>query len=304
MKIAIIDCGTNTFKLLIVHISNNKWYKTYLSVLPVKLTENQVDSIISPERMARGIDVLKNFQENIVNFGAKKTYAFATSAIRSAKNGKEYLKLIKQETKIKIQIIDGNREAELIYKGVSQSVEMKDEAILIMDIGGGSTEFIIGNNTGILWRQSFKLGSSRLNNMFKPSAPILNDEVKELEGHFTETLPVLFEQIKIHQPTTIIGNSGAFHSLVSLINHNYNKHSLLEVNNEIPLDLFFEVHEKLSQKTLEEKLNILGLEPMRAEIIVLATLLTKFVLEKSQINKLVQTPFALKEGAVKEVMEQ
>lgn len=303
MKIAIIDCGTNTFKLLIAKIVKGRWFPIYKNTLGVKLTLGDSEKGLHPERMARGIDVLKAFQENIINFEADKTFAYATSAIRSAKNGKEYVQLIKEHAGIDIQVIDGNREAELIFKGVRQSVELTNEPLLIMDIGGGSTEFIIANNEGILWKQSFQLGSSRLNNMFHPSAPMTEEDERKLENHFEETLQPLFVEVQKYQPKILLGNSGSFNSLVSMINNNFDL-TLNGKNNEIPLEIFNEIHEKLCLKTLEEKLLVRGLVPMRAEIITLATILIHFVLYKTGIENLLQTSFALKEGVVGEFMEQ
>ena len=304
MKIAVIDCGTNTFKLLIVKIIKERWFLVYQSTLGVKLTSGVTSNGLASDRMARGLDVLKTFQENIINFEADETHAFATSAIRSAKNGKKYVEAIKQKIGIDIQVINGNREAELIFKGVKQSFDLTEEPILIMDIGGGSTEFIIANNEGVKWKQSYQLGSSRLKNMFEPSSPMTEENRVALELYFEETLPSLFEQIKLYQPHVLLGNSGSFNSLIQMINLNFKDLTLKDRNNEIPLPVFNEIHEKLCLKTLEEKLQVVGLDTLRAEIITLATILISFVLKKSGIKKLVQTSYALKEGVVGEILER
>ncbi len=303
-KVAVIDCGTNTFKLLIAKIINDRWYPIYESTIPVKLTPPSNTRGLSPERMARALDVLSTFKENIINFEVDQTLAYATSAVRSAPNGIFFVEKVKESTGINIEIIDGDREAMLIFKGVSQSIELTKKPVLIMDIGGGSTEFILANSEGIFWKQSFQLGSSRLFNKFSPSSPMTAEDLETLNRYFEKTLEPLFKKTASYQPQILIGNSGSFNSIVSIINHNYSAYNLTEKNNKISLPLFFDVHESLCKKTKEEKLNILGLKPMRAEIITLATTLTAHVLKKSQIKTLIQTSFSLKEGVIKEIMVQ
>lgn len=302
--VAVIDCGTNTFNLLIASIGkNNKWYPVYQNSMPVKLTPQGSSKNLAIERMARGIDVLKSYQENIVNFSVDETLAFATSAIRSAPNGDLFVQSVRDHTGIIIQVIDGEREAELIFKGVGQAVDFQEQPFLIMDIGGGSTEFIITNNEGVLWKKSYLLGSSHLHNKFRPKDPISDENVLELKKHYKECLPSLMIEVEKHKPQTLIGTSGSFDTLISIINFNYNQYSLKEKNNKIPIPLFSEINYKLNEKTLEERLKIPGLIPMRAEIIGLATILTDYILNVTGINKLLQTSFALKEGVMSEFLK-
>ena len=142
MKTAIIDLGTNTFNLLIVE-GDQTLFKTKIAV---KLGEGGItNNFIAEEPYRRGLAALKKHIETIKHYKVERTLAFATSAIRSATNGAVFVKEVKKKLGLNIEVIDGNKEAELIYLGVQQALDLGQENNLIMDIGGGSTEFIICN---------------------------------------------------------------------------------------------------------------------------------------------------------------
>jgi exopolyphosphatase/guanosine-5'-triphosphate,3'-diphosphate pyrophosphatase len=105
------------------------------------------------------------------SFSAERFFAFATSATRDASNGKDFVEEIHKRFGLKVEIIDGNREATLIYEGVRQAINLGDECNLIIDIGGGSNEIILANSKEIFWLQSFNLGVSRLMQLFSPPIP-------------------------------------------------------------------------------------------------------------------------------------
>src|ERR1035437_880171 len=171
MKIAIIDLGTNTFNIFIAEILPDKTFqKLYKSKISVKLGEGGINkNHIEEKPFTRGIRALKKHKRTIERLGAEKILAFATAAIRGATNGKDFILAAKKMTGIDVHIISGEREAELIYYGVRSAVKMNHMPSLIMDIGGGSTEFIIANKNEIFWKQSFLLGVARLIEKFKPS---------------------------------------------------------------------------------------------------------------------------------------
>ena len=160
MRIAVIDLGTNTFNLLIVEVNSDKTYShVFQTKISVKLAEGGMnEGVIAEIPFQRGMAAFKTHFETTKKYKVDKVFAFATSAIRSTKNGQLFVEQAKEETGIDIQIISGDREAELIYYGVHSAVEMDDDASLIIDIGGGSTEFIIANKNRIFWKQSFLLG--------------------------------------------------------------------------------------------------------------------------------------------------
>ena len=154
MRNAILDFGTNTFNLLIVEDGNGRELNIiHISKEPVKLGRGGIHrKIITEDAFLRGIKAIENHFQRIKEFGAEKTYAFATSAIRDANNGKAFIREVKDKFNLYVNVIPGEREAELIYKGVRMSCGFSDETVLILDIGGGSNEFIIANKKQIYWK--------------------------------------------------------------------------------------------------------------------------------------------------------
>src|SRR6478609_9893114 len=142
-----------------------------------------------------------------------KTQAFGTSALRSAQNGNEIIERIKSETGIEAQIISGELEAEYIYRGVRAAMKLGKEKSLIIDIGGGSVEFIIGNEDKIFWSRSFDIGGQRLLEKYHKHDPIIQEEINNLNAHFSETLNSLLKELDTHKPKTLVGSSGTFDTL-------------------------------------------------------------------------------------------
>jgi len=197
MRIAIIDLGTNTFNLLIADKDENGNFSTvFKNKIPVKLGEGGIDKgLIAPKPYQRGVKALENHIKTINEYKVDKHRAFATSAIRSTSNGHLFVKEVDELLGLKIEVIDGSKEAELIYYGVKEAVPFEETFDLIIDIGGGSTEFIIANNKGISWAKSYQLGVSRLKELFKPSDPISDKEIKKIEAYFESNLKDLFEEL-------------------------------------------------------------------------------------------------------------
>src|SRR3972149_2200216 len=212
MRISVIDLGTNTFNLLIVETTDDHGYKIlYNNKLPVKLGKSGIDKKeIRPDAITRGMNAIEKHLQTIEEYKSEKTFAFATSAIRSARNGDQFVKMVRQRFNIGIEIIDGNREAELIYYGVKQAVNLSNEKVLILDIGGGSNELIIADQDRIYWKKSDPLGVARLLAKFKPSDPISIEEIEFISNYLEERMCDLFEEFRKHKITTLVGASGSF----------------------------------------------------------------------------------------------
>lgn len=308
MRIAVIDLGTNTFNLLIVETGQNQGYKIlYNNKLPVKLGKSGIDKKeIRPDAITRGLNAIEKHLQTIVEYKAEKTFAFATSAIRSARNGDQFVKMVKQRCGLDIEIIDGEREAELIYYGVKQAVQLNSEKVLILDIGGGSNEFIIADRDNIYWKKSYPLGIARLISKFKPSDPISIEEIEFISNYLEERLSNLFEEFKKHKINTLIGASGSFETISAMIqadDPNFESETgTAPESHEIDLTDFENLYQKLINSTLKERKQMKGLESMRLEMIVVATLVVKFILQKLKLPHLIQSNFALKEGVIYELL--
>ncbi len=308
MRIAVIDLGTNTFNLLIVEFGEEREYKIlYNNKLPVKLGKSGIDKKeIRPDAITRGLNAIERHLQTITEYKAEKTYAFATSAIRSARNGDQFVKLAKQRCGLDVEIINGDREAELIYYGVKQAVALDSEKVLILDIGGGSNEFIIADVDNIYWKKSYPLGVARLISKFKPSDPISIEEIEFISNYLEERLSDLFEEFRKHKITTLIGASGSFETIAAMIradDPNFESETGISPESiDIDLTDFENLYQKLINSTLKERKQMKGLESMRLEMIVVATLVVKFIMQKLRLRRLIQSNFALKEGVVYELL--
>jgi len=304
MRGAIIDLGTNTFNLLVFDISIG--YQIIVNQkIAVKLGEGGIgNKQITPKALQRAIDALIIFNNICTENNVKSIRAFGTSAIRNANNKEEFLNKIKQNIGINIELIDGNREAELIYKGVKLGVALNNTKSLIMDIGGGSTEFIIANNKGIFWKQSFEIGAARLLEIIEPSNPITLEEIEKTNQYIQEALQPLIYECKNHEITELIGSSGSFDTLAEVIGYRNNNPIDLTLTTDYTFDLndFDEVGKLLVASTFEERINTRGVVPIRAEMIVISTILTQFIINKLGIIKLRLSTYALKEGVLNEML--
>ena len=300
MRIGIIDLGTNTFNLLIAEVNKNQPF-TYLfnAKMGVMLGSGGLDKgLISDDALARAYGVLSNYRELLNQYKCEKVMAFGTSAIRTTNNSKQFIEKVAADLHIFIEPISGEQEAEYIYYGVKAAVEFTDENYLILDFGGGSNEFIIANEKGMRWKHSFPLGGARLLDKFKPSNPISENEIESLNTFLDSELQLLKEALEKFPITKLVGSSGAFDSFADVI---YCKNTGLPqpkdvVSSCISLEEFEYIYRQIVKSSRQERLLIPGLEAVRVETIVMATLFTKFSLELSGANEIIQSTYSLKEG--------
>ena len=306
-RVAIIDCGTNTFNLLVKEKVEGKWKTLFKTKLPVKLGEGGFsENVLRPNRMARGIDALYSYKNVIDSLEVKDVRVFATSAVREASNGNDFVAKVKKHLNFDMEVISGDREAELIFEGVVQTTEEIKEDYLIMDIGGGSTEFIFVRDQKPLWRKSYLLGVSRLHGMLNPASRINQDDVHRLRAHLNNELQDLISFLKENPVRILVGSSGSFDTLFDMYQFGRAKDSSKDISqdstkvnlNEIPFNAYPSVHQWLVGSTLEERLKHPSIPQMRAEYMPLSTYLVKFILEQSNFNKMYQSEFALKEGVL------
>jgi len=302
MRLAVIDCGTNTFNLLIVEFDSQKKYsKIFNSRIPVKLGQGSINKgFIGDEPFKRGVDAMKILNHEISKYNVSKILAFATSAIRDADNGKQFVDEVKRQTNIDVEIINGDREAELIYLGNKAAVDLKDTVSLIMDIGGGSNEFILANNKGLLWKQSFPIGAARMLEKFSPSDPITIKEIADIKEHMKLQLTPLLEAAKEFMPMELIGSSGAFDSIVEIINGELNGEPITESKTcyDINMNDYLHVSKLIKNSTLEERRKIKGLVAMRFDMIVISCLMIDVIIKAFNIPQMRVSTYSLKEGAL------
>lgn len=304
MRFAIVDLGTNTFNLIIVEPKDDSYNLVYSTREPVMLGEGGIaDGFIAPKAFKRGTEALRKFNVMIEEYSCDTVYAFATSAIRSAKNGQDFVDSVKRKVGINISVIDGKREAELIYLGISEAIST-DENLLMMDIGGGSTEFIIAHKGELLWSHSFDLGVSRLFQTFNPSDPISSGDVAIISDMLLKELQPLFKACAEHKPKHMVGSSGSFTTFAKVIAHKNNRYEEFQNSTEFPISLddFYAAYDTLLKSTYDERLATPGIEEMRARYIVVSGILTKVVLDLCEIETIRRSDYNMKEGAIAEVI--
>jgi len=302
MRIAIIDLGTNTFNLLIADVNDNQSYNILLETKnAAKLGKGGINNrTITPEAMQRGIDALHQHLRTIADYSVDKVVCIATAAIRSSSNGQEFVKRVKDEVGLDINVIDGQKEAQLIFDGIKQVMPLGKEKVMVLDIGGGSNEFIIANNEGVFWKHSFDLGVARLLDKFAPANPITQAEIDTIEAYFRTELQLLFDALKQYPVKTLIGSSGSFDTvsaMIAAIHHPHLDMSKL-TSYHIHLNHFLELHQVYLKSTVEERSKMERMDPARVEMIVLASLFINFVVRECNIANIWQCSFALKEGAI------
>ncbi|MCD6065707.1 MAG: Ppx/GppA phosphatase [Bacteroidetes bacterium] len=307
MRIAVIDLGTNTFNLLIADIGAKGHGRIVSDRIPVKLGEGTINSgFISPGPFQRGLDALSRYRELIEKHDVDIIRAFATSAIRSASNGADFVQQAKDKYGIWVEIIDGDREAELIHKGVALAVELQQTPSLIMDIGGGSTEFIICNKQKVFWKKSFQLGAARLLEKFNPEDPISESTRAALRSYIEGSVKELSDAVAEYKPTELIGSSGAFDSFVEMIACEYNTEGLSDEKTEYQIDLnnYKKVSAQTVRSTLAERMQMKGLIPIRVDMIVLSFLFVDFILQQYAIKTFKVSTYSLKEGVIFETFSK
>jgi exopolyphosphatase / guanosine-5'-triphosphate,3'-diphosphate pyrophosphatase len=298
-RIAIIDMGTNTFHLLIAEERDSKHHILYREHIPTKIGVGGINKgLITSEGIERALAALKTFKEVMDAWKVEKSMAFGTSALRHAKNSEEIIKKIKKDVGIDTKIISGDEEAELIYKGVAMAVPLGKEKSLIVDIGGGSVEFVIGNEDGIFWKHSFEVGGQRLLERFQHHDPILPEEVNQVYLFLENELQLLLAQLKVHQPNVLVGSSGTFDTLSEI--YCLQRNSVYTQDPETPLTwkAFDEIFKKLLTKNRAERMQIAGMIELRVDMIVVACCLIQFLSQNHSFGSIRVSTYSLKEGAL------
>lgn len=305
-KLAIIDLGTNTFHLLLAEPNEGGYTIAHREKVAVKLGMGGINQdVIQPDAIGRALAVLKDFKTTIEQSGISTTYAFGTSALRQARNGLDVTKQIQHATGIKVNIISGDEEADFIYYGVRSAMELGTDPVLIMDIGGGSVEFIIGNRDTILWKKSIEIGAQRLLEKFHRHDPISTDEIQELDRYFEAMLADVFLALHHHKPATIAGSSGTFDTLSEI--HCLRQGIFKKPDDaETPLTIesFHDIYTELITKNRAERLQIPGMIEMRVDMIVVACCLIRFMLEQHSFQNIRVSSYSLKEGVLATLTQQ
>ena len=284
-KYAAIDIGSNAMRLLVTNIVEQEGCKTQFNKsslvrVPIRLGQDAFTvGEISEENIERMVDAMKAFKLLMKVHKVEQYRACATSAMREAYNGKEVVEIIKKKADIKIDIIDGKKEAAIIAASDLKQFIISDKAYLYVDVGGGSTEFSLFFEGNIIASKSFKNGTVRLlNNMV---SDIVWQEIEKWIKTNTES----FDNI------TLIGSGGNINKLFKLSEKNQDK----------PLSYMYvqSQYQKLNSMTYEQRIADLGLNPDRADVIIPATRIYLNAMKWSGARHIYVPKIGLSDGIVK-----
>ncbi len=298
-KFGVIDLGSNTFHLLIVEIKKNGDYAPVFKERTfVGLAENGIE-LLSASSMEKGLNALRKFKKILKERNVNQYSIIGTSALRSAGNSSVFLDRVNEDLGIHVEVIDGIREAELIYKGVSQLIESNEKCNVIIDVGGGSVEFIVVEKGQMIWSQSFNLGVGVLHNIRKMNDPCNEEDIEYITEFIDQKLKPLKSFVSEITVDALIGASGSFEVIQTMNGDTVTTNSLTEIS----LDDYFIISKKIISSSVTERLDVDGLPKSRVKLIVVAMILINKAIEIIKPKRLLVSPYALKEGLVSELIE-
>ncbi|MBK6371339.1 MAG: phosphatase [Flavobacteriales bacterium] len=305
MTNAIIDLGTNTFNLLVFQLGVAGLRITHSEERPVFLGRGGIEhGTLTDEAMERGMEALRAFKVLATAHGAERLQGFGTSALRHAKNANPFVDRVLRELGIPINVISGDQEADLILEGVRQAVPFTRKPALLMDIGGGSIEFILATEKAMMWKRSFELGATRLRERIPIGDPITVDEEARIAAHLDDRLEPLWAIIERHEPHRLIGSAGTFDSLAAMISAERGT-TIADNATSLPFDAleFDALRERLLRMDRGQRSLVPGLPEHRVDTLPYALIAIERVLSAGSIRDLVWSKYALKEGAAARMIQ-
>lgn len=301
MRAAVIDLGTNTFHLIIAELSPAGIAVIYKTNVPVRLGEGRINEhLIIPQAFERGIATLRNFRAEIDKYEVEVVRALATSAVRSAANGQEFVAEAARSAGISIDVITGAAEAELIFRGVKASGAIQQES-LIMDIGGGSTEFIICSPEGLQWKHSYDIGAARLLQAFFHSDPVSAEDQQAIRKKLDDELQELKTVCQHFKPRTLIGSAGAFETFAAMLLPGI---AIKDIRSaDLDVKDYQHCASRLICSTHKEREEMPDLIPLRVDMIVVASLMTSYIIDQLEITAMKVSTYDLKMGALNQIWE-
>jgi exopolyphosphatase/guanosine-5'-triphosphate,3'-diphosphate pyrophosphatase len=293
MRKAVIDLGTNTFNLAIADVENNSIQLLHAEKEGVAIGMGGInDKLLSEDAIQRAIACLKRFKNRCTDFQVTKIEAVGTSAIRDASNKQTFLKSVKDATGIEIDVINGIQEANLIYQGIAYTYNFESPS-LIMDIGGGSTEFIAANSNGIKDLISLNIGVSRIFQLFSFSNPMTAEDILNVGNYLEAHEHDFFNRINCQ---TLVGASGSFETFYELVHKK--TYPLGYDTQELDINEFESILDwVISTSQSERDLNDFII-PIRKKMAPIAAIKTRWVLKKMKANRIIISPCSLKEGVL------
>lgn len=300
MKGAAIDIGTNSMRLLLFEYDGGNFVFRKKMINSTQLGRDINDEgFISDEGISKNLKALENFKNISLEFGAEKIKCIATQALRLSKNSNLFVEDTRERLDLDIDIISGEKEANLGYRGVAMGIDHGLEGSrLVVDIGGGSTEFILGDKEGIIYRKSIPIGALMLTKKYFNFHDESEENISNLENYICESLKIVFDDIKSHEISNIIGIGGTITSVVA-IDKKMDVYDSDRVHmSHISVDGLKSQIEMLKSLTVEERKNLPGLMPKRADIILAGEMILMNIMKIFKKDEMVVSEYDNLEGMV------
>jgi exopolyphosphatase/guanosine-5'-triphosphate,3'-diphosphate pyrophosphatase len=305
--LAAIDIGTNSIHLVVARTTPGGGFETIAREKEmVRLGSGPGDmKRLAPDAIDRGVAALKRFRQ-VADISGASIRAVATSAVREAENRDDFVRRAREEAGIEVEVVTGAEEARLIHLGVLQAVAVQGDQVLLIDIGGGSTEFVVGRGTEVLEARSLKLGAIRLTNRFFRDEPLTNGQVKQCRSYVRAYLAPVARDVRRHGFDVALGSSGTILSIAEMV---------LALRGEEPgrtvgnvtftrKELGKVVAALVSAPTAKQRLKTPGLDPRRADIIVAGAILLDEAAAILGFDAMTVSDYALREGILLDTLQR
>ncbi len=297
-KIAIIDVGSNSARLVIVDVLEGGYFQVRDQLKEtLRLAQDmEVDGFIQPVRIAQTVKTIKMFSKLCEANKIEKVYAYATEAVRKAKNQRGFLDEIESCTGIKLKVLEEEEEAKLVYQGVINSLDIPRG--LIVDIGGGSTQFVYYNRKNLLNFATLPLGTVVITDMFKQEGLSPLEKSKKMEAYVLSQLDKLTWLQEMAPDTKLIGVGGSFRNL-GKISRMLKKYPLSMAHNyELPQNEFDSIYNNIRAMEIDSTMKIKGLSSVRADIFPAALAIMSAIMKHNSFDMITMSGCGLREGAM------
>ncbi|MBS0171120.1 MAG: Ppx/GppA family phosphatase [Nitrospira sp.] len=306
-KLAVLDIGTNSIHMVLAEVQPDYSYKILDRFKDMTRLGDGVFTSrrLSDQAMMRGLEVIRALVTLARNKGYEQIQAVATSAVREARNGGEFLDHVAQQTGLVVRVITGAEEARLIFLGVQNSVALPERPTLVIDIGGGSVEVIVGNRDQVFQARSLKLGAIRLKDLYLTKTPPSKGMLSELEQAVTAQLKAGLGPYKTKRVEQIIATSGMAGNLAEVIHLQRTGRPLPQLNlAQVSAKEIAAVEKRLAGASLKTRLAMPGLDPKRVDTLLPATIVFRILLELLQKTELTICDKAIREGLIYDFIQR
>ncbi len=297
--VAFMDIGSNSVRLLLVRINPNQTYTVLTEQKEVvRLGETVfVDARLHPAAIRRTVNACHDFASLARARGASEIIAVATSATREARNQAEFLRALRRQAELEVRVISGKEEARLIYLGTSHAASEREGQALFMDIGGGSTELAVGDSKQYVYLDSLRLGAIRLASMFELDREdaISRKHYEKVRDYIRDTAAPTFKRVRRFHIGQFIGSSGTIENLADIVYRvRYNRRR--DKSDGMRYADLMKIIDLLYSLPLEDRRNVPGINPERADIIVGGAAVVDVFMNELDLREIRPTDRGMRDG--------